>query len=394
MNLTPQAGGHAPQASSSAHHDEQAAGNRPTLAGWKIASCICLIVLMLSGVGLATIARSPKAVAAPKSTTTHHIVNGSWYLHPGNITDTPTISSPVSDLMATGTTFEVQCAKAGDAITSDGNLAANGGGDVAWEYGTNTTTGNSGFVADQGLDTQVTQGQEIAQLAAQGIPECGSDGQTPLQPAGSLQGHQAVPAQTNIYNRQAAADWAYANGMDQPPSDGSCTWFVSNALWQGGLAKTHEWTSDGHLSDGWQSDLASALGLRQDLPGTIAAWNVQDFLAYMRRTYPASSWEPIDFSPANNDPQDAQVGDLVFYNWDGDSDQGISHVAIVTKVEPSGYLDVTDWSTNENDGTLPSPVPQRGVTYSAWHHNWLQVRYPNVHAWLMHIDTSGSPGSL
>ncbi|HKU18208.1 MAG TPA: CHAP domain-containing protein [Candidatus Saccharimonadales bacterium] len=122
----------------------------------------------------------------------------------------------------------------------------------------------------------------------------------------------------------------------------------------------------------------------------MGAWKAPLLRNYLLSTYPRSHLEPIDFSPANNDPRDAQVGDLVFYNWG--RGEGVSHVAIVTQIEPSGYLDVSDWSTQE-DGTLPSPVTMRGITYSAAHREWLQKRYPNVSAELLHIDTTRSPGN-
>ncbi|HUC90108.1 MAG TPA: amidase domain-containing protein [Patescibacteria group bacterium] len=211
-----------------------------------------------------------------------------------------------------------------------------------------------------------------------------------LQPAAPLQGNETVPAQTNIYDRQRSVAWAIANGKDQPPTDGSCDWFVSNALWQGGLAKTQEWTSDGYLGGELDSDYQTYIKGHQSLPGTIVAWKAPLLLKYLLATYPHSDLEPIDFSPKNNDPKDAQIGDLVFYDWG--QGENISHVAIVTKIESSGYLDVTDWST-QDDGTLPSPVSMRGVTYSAVHHEWLQKRYPNVRAYLLHINTKGSPGN-
>jgi Cutinase len=136
---------------------------------------VALTILALGGaLGVMEGTTAKTAKAAAMSGVAHHIINSPWYLHPGNPTDTPSISSPVSDLMLTGTEFDVQCAATGSAIRADGNLATDGNGDTAWEYGTDTASGNAGFVSDQGLDTQVTQGQEIAQLNAQGIPECGS----------------------------------------------------------------------------------------------------------------------------------------------------------------------------------------------------------------------------
>ncbi len=335
---------------------------------------------------LGTIAVEASPAAADGSQV-HHVYNtggeGLW-LHP----DTPGLHTKTSDLMGEGDEFDPDCWKQSDNVN----------GDSIWLHGTHVATGNTGFAADFFADTDTHQGQEGQELTEQGIPECGgtsnnaSAQNNSLQPAESLQGASATPEQTNIYNGQAAADWAYANGMDQPPTDGSCTWFASNALWQGGLVKTSEWTSAGHLS----SDIErlrhyTSKNPDYNLPGTTAAWNVIAFKNYLQKTYPNSTWESIDFSPANNDPQDAAPGDLVFYDWG--NGEGISHVAVVTRVDPSGYLEVADWSTNDKDGTIPSPTNDRGVTYSSVHHKWLQVRYPNVSAHLMHIVTTGSPGN-
>jgi len=177
------------------------------------------------------------------------------------------------------------------------------------------------------------------------------------------------------FNRTFAVSYAIANAMSAPPTDASCTWFVSNALWTGGLAKTEQWTDAGQLGN----QALSYLGLSTNLPGTIAAWNVQQFLAYMTNTY-FSTTQAIDFSNPSYVPPGAQIGDLVFYDWG--QGEGWSHVAIVTLIDPNG-LEVSDWST---DGLLPSPVIMRPVTYSAVSHESLQTKYPNVQAFLLHLD--------
>jgi len=279
--------------------------------------------------------------------------------------------------MPDGDKFDVSCFEQGPNV----------GGYVDWLKGTDESSGHEGLASDAYLYTNTDTSNESAELAAQGVPECGSEQQSPE----GIQGDTTGPEQTNVYNRQAAVDWALENAEDQAPASASCTWFVSNALWQGGLAKTPEWTSDGTLGGPLHGDYQAYVENVQPLPGTQTAWNAEDLLSYLRNTYPDSTWENIDFSSNNNDPADAQIGDLVFYNWG--TGEGVSHVAIVTKIEPSGYLDVTDWSTYEDDGTRPSPVEMRGVTYSAVHNTWLQNRYPNVSAHLLHINTTGSPGN-
>lgn len=142
--------------------------------GGKIAARASLATLALTGGSLATFLET-RSAEADATVAVHHIIHGSWYLHPGSITDTPRFHSAVSDYMSQGTEFDVQCVATGDPIAPDGTLVTDGNGDIAWEYGLDTTTGNSGFVSDQGLDTSVTQGQEIAQLNAQGVPTCGSN---------------------------------------------------------------------------------------------------------------------------------------------------------------------------------------------------------------------------
>jgi len=184
------------------------------------------------------------------------------------------------------------------------------------------------------------------------------------------------------FTRTFAASYAIANGMGTPPARASCTWFVSNSLWAGGLAKTKKWTDAGQLGSSLPSKVLKALGLSTNLPGTIDAWNVQDFLAYIKKTYPTTT-EAINFSTPNNVPNGAQIGDLVYYDWG--QGEGWSHVAIVTLIDPNG-LEVSDWSTNAKNGKLPSPVIMRRVAYSAVNHGWLQAECPNVKAELLHLE--------
>jgi hypothetical protein len=165
----------------------------------------------------------------------------------------------------------------------------------------------------------------------------------------------------------------------QPPADGSCTWFASNVLWQGGLAKTEEWTSEGYLS----KKLPVYGYHNQELSGTHTAWNVIAFKDYLKRVYSESDWHELDFR-ANSVPS-AQLGDLIFYDWG--KGEGISHVSVVTSISPGQYPNVSEWSSG-NDGSEPSDYQQRGWTYSEVSHKWLQQKYPHIKAYILHINTS------
>lgn len=184
------------------------------------------------------------------------------------------------------------------------------------------------------------------------------------------------------FNRVAAASYGIANAMATPPAggvEGACTWFVSNALWTGGLAKTSQWTDQGMLGNFFGSSYLKKWGLYTNLPGTIAAWNVSQFLGYMTTTY-SLTWQQLVPGIPSYVPSGAQIGDIVAYDWG--QGEGLSHLAIVTLIDPNG-LEVSDWSTN---GSLPSPVIMRPYAYSAVSHMWLNQKYPGVQAYLIHFN--------
>jgi hypothetical protein len=196
-----------------------------------------------------------------------------------------------------------------------------------------------------------------------------------LQNAGSsLQGFTQNPPNNGSYDRNRAVAWAIANAEDQPPASASCTWFASNVLWQGGLQQTQEWTSQGQLG-------STIKGIfYPNLPGTQTAWNAPMLESYLLKSFP-STLKELDFK-ANTVPE-AQPGDLIFYDW-GEG-EGVSHVSVIVNIAPGQYPEVTEWSPEFN-GSLPSPYIKRGWTYSELRHNWLQVKYPNVKAYLLHCN--------
>jgi putative amidase-like protein len=334
--------------------------------------------MALGGTGLGAMTHAENAHAAPRSTTWNfQVSNGAWYLHPGSPTDTPTFSSPVSDLMQPGTTFSVQCIASGDAITPDGTLAAGGAGDQAWEYGTDTATGNLGFASDQGLSTPTTPGQEFAQLAALGIPTCGWS-----------------PATSSGYDGQGAANWALAHAMDRQPIHGTdrtawdedCTFFAAQAvILGGGLQQTSPFNLTAQYSR-----LPAALG---GATGTTATWKAPDFINYILATYPDSTYQELSFS--QNDQPEARPGDIIAYDWDGDGT--IDHLAVVVDDAPgTQYPEVAEWGNLGNigwdqvlEGQTQATYQTRGWTWSALSNNWIQAGLPNAHAYLLHIVVPG-----
>lgn len=144
-----------------------------------------------------------------------------------------------------------------------------------------------------------------------------------------------------------ATEWArthYSDPARFDPDRGDCTWFVSQALWAGGLPKSEDWTDistdwskiPNPLEHGWRGVTKSgryAPALREYL--------ISAELAQERRI----SW-------SDNTASGAAIGDLIFYDYQGDGEW--DHVAIVTSLNESGFPTVTEhlnaeryWSWSE-----------------------------------------------
>lgn len=72
------------------------------------------------------------------------------------------------------------------------------------------------------------------------------------------------------------------HAKDKPKYRASCTNFVSQALWKGGLPEDDRWTDEGEF------------GRIQKRPGTKAAWSVEHFRNYLASKYPQSDEIKLD----------------------------------------------------------------------------------------------------
>ena len=132
--------------------------------------------------------------------------------------------------------------------------------------------------------------------------------------------NQYIPGEpdcNSMYNRAAARDWAYAHYRDTERYPGNdCTWFVSQALWAGRLPRTATWTD-------YQPDAINADRFKN---------------AVIRAGYATIT----EVTWSDNTAGNAQVGDVIAYDWNGAADGFIDHVAIVTKLDP--YRGWAAWS--------------------------------------------------
>jgi hypothetical protein len=191
------------------------------------------------------------------------------------------------------------------------------------------------------------------------VPDCGS-GAPP-------------PPSRQRFDRQRAVAWAHGHVNDRE-SFGieDCTWYVSQALWAGGLPKSGDWTG--------RSYNIHKVASRKHYPGpTKAAVNAQLFRKYVVDAHLATikrvAW-------SDNTAGGAQIGDIIAYDWDRPGPDGsIDHVAMVTGMKPSGYPLVSQHSPARRDrGWSWDPSARNWIEFS---HTYKNGKRPAVY--LIHI---------
>jgi hypothetical protein len=260
----------------------------------------------------------------------------------------PTQTSARLGWVAEGATPSRDCAVFGDYV-----------GDVRVWFRV-ADAGVSGYIPSYYDDSHY---QTMAELTAKyGIPECASQGLDASSPAAD------APLNPSYY-RTAGVEWAVAHAQDDQGSGTLCTWFVSNALWAGGLP----------TSEAWQK-------------GTRSSVYVTDLRDYLVDNGIAS-WSDITANLTTNAVPGADIGDVIVYDWEGDGE--LDHMAYVVDITADQYPEVAehgqfDFTKNPwfKLSTPRSPYIERGWTYSELNHQWLQAEEGNssMRVHLLHIN--------
>lgn len=166
------------------------------------------------------------------------------------------------------------------------------------------------------------------------------------------------------YDRTVAVDWAREHAYDTGRYENDCTWFVSQALWAGGMPKTEEWTD-------WSMDWSN-LTSRLDFPGPVKTATLADSFTNYMITGGWADFYIIDWS--DNTASGARVGDVIAYDWDGDG--VINHVSLVSSLNADGYPNITQHSPAASD---------RYWSWSATKKDWIQNVHKNSKAYLIKI---------
>jgi hypothetical protein len=280
------------------------------------------------------------------------------------IRPTPSASQPGVGWMPEGASPDYNCFTYGDVV----------GGVPVW-FSVNYN-GKTGYYASFYDDSHY---QSESELSSQyGIPKCGAASPAPPPaPDPTQTPTRGVPIPAVQFNRDATRAWALGHAKDRPPNGTSCTWFISQALWEGGLPQSRLWSK--------------AAGTFRTVPGTATAWQTPAFVQYVRLHFPRSTYQEI--SLRDNKVPTAQIGDVIVYDWDGKATtsvvSGLDHASLVTGIASGQYPLVSEWSA---DGTNALRYSQRGWTWSQVHGMWLQSEPSarNTKAFLLHIDASVS----
>jgi hypothetical protein len=273
-----------------------------------------------------------------------------------NIRPTPDTSQAPIGWMPEGASPDFVCWTPGENV---------GGVDVWFDV---NYAGVNGYYASYWDNSSYAADGDIT--AKYGIPQCGQAAPSDATDPGPW-------AYSDTYNGAAAADYARVTVKDPQPFDEACAWFVSQALWVGGLPEDDTWNENTSHGQFWNFG-----------QGSPTAADVTLLTNYLLTTYPASRLEQINFT--TNAVPDAQLGDVIIYVWNGDTNwmydgDHDTHMALVTDISPGQYPDVSEWG-DVGEGGISPDSPSRGWTYSLLNNNWLQVKYPQVIAYLLHID--------
>lgn len=177
------------------------------------------------------------------------------------------------------------------------------------------------------------------------------------------------------YDRTKAVTWARGRVYDDPDPikfDNNCTWYVSKVLWVGGLPQDADWTNSSPDPTKWASKWT-------DQGPTKTAAHADSLKNHLINKKYASIRE---LNWRQNDVPDAQIGDVIGYDWDNGADGYIDHLMVVTGFSGK-YPLVSGHSLPRLDA---------GWTWSDKANDWIERAYTShtgnpPRAYLLHINT-------
>lgn len=159
--------------------------------------------------------------------------------------------------------------------------------------------------------------------------------------------------------------------MDPPTFGADCTYFVSRALYHGGLDETSRWNFD-------SSDPENVGGGRFGaFTRPTATATVADKLTdYLVKEAKVATKIPLNWR--KNEVPQASVGDLIAYDWDNGADGTIDHLSMITgfSAKNGQYPLVSQHTPEQRD---------RGWTWAASDGTWIESARPGAKVFLIHF---------
>lgn len=166
--------------------------------------------------------------------------------------------------------------------------------------------------------------------------------------------NQPVVPECSALRRAAAARWALAHVSDRPLYSQDCTWFVSQALWAGGLGKSSSWSS-------------TTYGVFHPTLDAVNADHLKNYLVNETRQGTIQQ-----LSPNTAAVPSAALGDIIFYDWDANG--VVDHAMIVTSF--SGQVPNVTGHTD----AITQPW-----NYSKYNRKSMAAAHPGLRIYLVHV---------
>lgn len=183
----------------------------------------------------------------------------------------------------------------------------------------------------------------------------------------------APPAEAgSTFNPEVAAVYARTHALDTPTYGADCTYFVSQALYVGGLDETARWNF--HSTD--PNNRGGNRHLDTDSWPTATATVADRLKNYLVNEIKIATIHELDWR-VNEVPR-AELGDIVAYDWNHGADGIIDHLSMVT-----GFSE-----TNTQYPLVSQHTPEqrdRGWTWSETSETWIEHASPGARVYLIHF---------
>lgn len=169
-----------------------------------------------------------------------------------------------------------------------------------------------------------------------------------------------------------AAAWAHDHALDEATYGSDCTYFISQALYVGGLDETSRWI----LSSTDQSNRGGSKWTDTHTWPTATATVADALKNYLVNEADVATIRQLNWRI--NEVPDAALGDIIAYDWDNGADGKIDHLSMITgfSSDNNQYPLVSQHTPEQRD---------RGWTWADTSGTWIEHAKPGARVYLIHF---------